>query len=76
MSYVEEIKETNSITDSLGLFRNKSIRNILNIVEVSDLPDMSKKKIREIVLDEINGYYNYTIKVLTYIQENGINSKK
>lgn len=75
MAYLEDMKEITSITDSLAIFRNKSIRNILNIVEVSELSDSAKKKIREIVLDEINGYYNYTIKVLTYIQEDGAKNK-
>ena len=59
-----------SVTDDLISRRNRAIRSIMNIVEVSELNDISKKKIREVVLDEINAYHLNTIKILTLVQEN------
>lgn len=67
--FINDIVKTDSITSTLSGTRNRSIRNIMNIVEASDLNIGAKKKIREVVLDEINGFYNQTIQILTYVQE-------
>lgn len=67
--YIDEIEEKSSITDSINSQRNRVIGNILNLVDVLEISVQQKKKIREVVLDEVNGYHNYIIKVLTYIQE-------
>lgn len=68
--YIRDIKETKSITETLAISRNRAISGIMNIVEVSDLSDKERRKIREIVLDELNSYHNQVIKILTYVQEN------
>lgn len=68
-SYKEKMTNIVSITDTLAINRNKAISGILNVVEASDLSDLAKRKIREIVLDEINSLYNLSIKILTYVQE-------
>jgi hypothetical protein len=68
-SFLKDIQRTESITSTLASNRNKSISNIMNIIEALDLPVNAKKKVRSVVLDELNGFYTQAIKILTYVQE-------
>ena len=67
MKFIEDM--TIKITDYLQNRKNSSIRNILNALDLSDIDDVSKKKIRSIVLDELNQFYIDSCIVLTFIQE-------
>jgi len=72
MKFMEEM--TIKITDYLQNRKNSSIRNILNALDLSTIDDESKKKIRSIVLDELNQFYIDSCIVLTFVQEkkNGV----
>ena len=59
-----------SITEHLKSNRDKAIKKILDLLDMSALNDFQKKKLRKAILEEINGYYDEVCKVLTYIQEN------
>ena len=46
-----------SITEYVQKNRDSAIKNILTLVDVSDLPHVERKRIRKAVLDEINNLY-------------------
>lgn len=58
-----------SITQYLQNERDSSIKKILTICDVIDIPKDQKAKLRKVILDEINDLYLDACRVLTYIQE-------
>ena len=75
MNFIEDIQI--NITSYLQSRRDNAIRSILDILDMSDIDIEHKKKLRKVVLDELNEQYTAACRVLTYIQEqNGIQSNK
>lgn len=72
MNFIESIDV--DITQYLQTKRDDAIKNILNILDISNIQPVHRKKVRKIVLEEINEFYDAAIRVLTYTQEkiNGI----
>lgn len=72
MNFIENIDV--DITKYLQTKRDDAIKNILNILDVSDIQSAHRKKVRKVVLEEINEFYDTSIRVLTYTQEkmNGV----
>jgi len=58
-----------NITMYLNHNKNASIKKILDILDISDVTNEHRKKIRQIVLDEINEFHIACCRVLTFIQE-------
>jgi len=75
MDYKEDFNI--NITAYLNQNKNTSIKKILDVLDMSDISDEHRKKIRQIILDEINEFHIACCRVLTYLQEekNGKNSK-
>jgi len=67
MSFVEEMPI--NITKYLQNQRNDSIKKILDLLDMSDIVESDKKKLRQSILDEINNFYDVCCIALTYIQE-------
>ena len=72
MDFIENIDV--DITKYLQTKRDDAIKNILNILDVSDIQPAHRKKVRKVVLEEVNEFYDTSIRVLTYTQEkmNGV----
>lgn len=58
-----------SITEYLQNERDGAIKKILDLLDISSISDFHKKKVRQVILDELNGFYHASCKVLTYVQE-------
>lgn len=67
MNFIENIDV--DITKYLQTKRDDAIKNILNILDISDIQSSHRKKVRKVVLEEINEFYDTSIRVLTYTQE-------
>lgn len=67
MEYINELNM--SLSQYINRQKNSAIRNILNILDIVDMPESKKEKFRSVVLGEINNIYNEFCKVLTYVQE-------
>lgn len=67
MKYKDEIET--SISTTLKERRDGAIKNILNIIDISNMSDYHKKQIRKVVMEELNGYYLLVGRILNYIQE-------
>ena len=68
MKYVDNMGI--SITDFLQGKRDQSIKQILNLLDMSDISRDDKKEVRKAVLSSLNEFYDASCNVLTYIQEN------
>jgi len=65
-----------NLTSYLQNNRDKSIKKILDMLDMSDISPDHKQKIRKTILDEINDFYLVSCRTLTYFQEkNGCSSK-
>lgn len=67
MNFIENMEI--SITEHLQTHRNKSIKKILDMLDMSDINREDKRKVRSVILEEINDFYYETCRVLTWIQE-------
>lgn len=58
-----------SITEYLQSKCNSSIKNIMSVIDMTEMSAFSRKKIRQKVLDELNEFLSASYKVLIFIQE-------
>lgn len=58
-----------NITDYLEKNKNTSIKKILDILDMTNIDDKGKKKLRQVILDEFNNNHIIFCKVLSFIQE-------
>lgn len=58
-----------SITEYLRTSRDHTIKKILDLLDMSDISQGPKKRVRKAVLEEVNSFYATTCRVLTCIQE-------
>jgi hypothetical protein len=58
-----------NITEYLQRKMNDSIKNILSLLDSSDISIKHKKIVRKEVLNSLNDFYIASCRVLTYIQE-------
>ena len=59
-----------NLTEYLQNERDGAIKKILDMLDISSISDFHKRKMRQAILDEINGFYQASCRALTYIQEN------
>jgi len=65
-----------SITEYLQANRDNTIKKILDLLDMSSIPHDQKKKVRKVILEEVNALYLASCKVLTWVQEDGNKDKK
>lgn len=58
-----------NITVYLNHNKNASIKKILDILDMSDISEEHRKKIRQVILDEINEFHIACCRVLASMQE-------
>ena len=58
-----------NLTDYLTKNKNNSIKKILDILDMTNIDDKGKKKLRQVILDELNENHIVFCKVLAFIQE-------
>ena len=58
-----------NLTSYLQNNRDRSIKKILDMLDMSDISPEHKQKIRKVILDEINDFYLSACRALTYFQE-------
>jgi len=69
INYIENIPV--SLTKHLQDKKKNVIKRILDLLDSSDINLDDKKRIRKVVLDEVNEFYLDVCRVLTVIQEKG-----
>lgn len=70
MGFEYKEKYTVNITEHLNKQKNYLIKQILDLLDMSDINENQKKKIRQVVLDGMNDYHNLVYKIFSFIQEN------
>lgn len=58
-----------SITEYLQNNRDSAIKKILNMLDMSEIRSDQKKRIRKVVLEEVNSFYLASCRVLSFVQE-------
>lgn len=67
MKFIEEMPV--NITDYLVFKRDAAIKHIMSLLDMSDISGEHRVKVRKAVLEELNEFYNASLKVLVFIQE-------
>lgn len=58
-----------NITEYLQKTRDTSIKKALDLLDMSDIDDNDKKRVRQSILDGFNDLYNACCITLTYVQD-------
>jgi len=67
MNFKEEMPV--SITKHLQNERDGALKRVLDLLDIIPMSPQEKRKLRKVILDEINNLYSVTCRVLTYVQE-------